>query len=90
MTAFADVGHVGEVRGLGLFIGIEIVADRATRTPDATRAAAIRRSAFERGVLLGGGGHHENVVKISPPLTIETDLLDAAVGLTIDAIKGAR
>jgi 4-aminobutyrate aminotransferase-like enzyme len=89
-AALADDPHVGEVRGLGLFIGVEIVADRDSRAPDARRAAAIRRWAFERGVLLGGGGHHENVVKVCPPLTIEPDLLDAAVGLTIDAIKGAR
>ena len=70
-AALADDPHVGEIRGLGLFIGIEIVADRESRAPDAERAAAIRRAAFERGVLLGGGGHHENVVKICPPLTIE-------------------
>jgi len=89
-SALADDQHVGEIRGLGLFIGVEIVADRASRTPDPSRAAAIRRWAFERGVLLGGGGHHENVVKVCPPLTIESDLLDAAVELTIDAIKGAR
>ncbi|MFL5674618.1 MAG: aspartate aminotransferase family protein [Chloroflexota bacterium] len=89
-TSLGDEPHVGEVRGLGLFVGIEIVADRDSRTPDPARATAIRRSAFERGVVLGGGGHHENVVKICPPLTIETDLLDAAVELTIDAIKGAR
>ena len=89
-TALAGDDHVGEVRGLGLFVGIEIVTDRATRTPDAKRAAAIRRWAFERGVLLGGGGHHENVVKVCPPLTIDPKLLDTAVGLTIDAIEGAR
>jgi 4-aminobutyrate aminotransferase-like enzyme len=89
-TALDDDPHVGEIRGLGLFTGVEIVADREMRAPDAKGAAAIRRSAFERGVLLGGGGHHENVVKICPPLTIESDLLDVAVELTIDAIKGAR
>jgi 4-aminobutyrate aminotransferase-like enzyme len=89
-TALSDDSHVGEIRGLGLFVGIEIVSDRASRTPDAKRAASIRRWAFERGLLLGGGGHHENVVKVCPPLTIETELLDVAVELTIDAIKGAR
>ena len=86
----APVPQVGDVRGLGLFIGIEIVADRESRTPDAARAAAIRRTAFERGVLLGGGGHHENVIKLCPPLTIDEQLLDAALELTIDTIKGAR
>lgn len=85
----ADVAHVGEVRGLGLFIGIEIVSGPATEAPDPTRAAAIRRSAFENGILLGAGGHEENVIKICPPLTIDADLLDTAVDLTIDAIKGA-
>ncbi len=88
-----DLGQeprVGDVRGLGLFIGIEIVTDRDSRVPDAMRAAGIRRAAFERGVLLGGGGHHENVIKLCPPLTIDEDLLEAAVAVTIDAIKGAR
>ena len=89
-AALTDDPHVGEIRGRGLFIAVEIVADRDSRAPDARRATAIRRWAFERGVLLGGGGHHENVVKICPPLTIEPDLLDAAIELTIDAIKGAR
>jgi 4-aminobutyrate aminotransferase-like enzyme len=89
-AALTDEPHVGEIRGLGLFIAVEIVADRDSRAPDARRATAIRRWAFERGVLLGGGGHHENVVKVCPPLTIEPDLLDAAIELTIDAIKGAR
>ena len=89
-AALTDDLHVGEIRGLGLFIAVEIVADRESRAPDARRATAIRRWAFERGVLLGGGGHHENVVKICPPLTIEPGLLDAAIELTIDAIKGAR
>jgi 4-aminobutyrate aminotransferase-like enzyme len=89
-TGVGDDPHVGEVRGLGLFAGIEIVVDRTSRTPDPARNAAIRRSAFERGVLLGSGGHHENVIKICPPLTIEEPLLDAALDITIDAIKGTR
>ena len=83
--------QVGEVRGLGLFIGIEVVADRESRAPRRRpRAAAIRRAAFERGVLLGVGGHAENVIKLCPPLTIDEHLLDAALELTIDTIRGAR
>ena len=88
--ALADEPHVGEVRGLGLFVGIEIVMDRASRTADAARTAAIRHAAFERGVVLGVGGSFENVIKLCPPLTIEEDLLDTALELTIDTIRGAR
>ena len=78
---------IGEVRGLGLFIAIELVTDLDTRTPDPDRVARIRRAAFARGIVLGAGGHHENVVKLCPPLTIEEDLLDAALDLTIDTIR---
>jgi len=87
-AALDDDTHVGEVRGLGLFVGIEIVADRGLRTPDPDRTARIRRAAFDRGVLLGSGGHRENVVKLCPPLTIDETLVDSAVGLTIDTIRG--
>ena len=71
--ALADEPSVGEIRGLGLFGGIEIVTDRESRTADATRTAAIRRAAFDRGVVLGVGGSFENVIKLCPPLTIEDD-----------------
>ncbi len=40
--------------------------------------------------VLGSGGHHENVIKLCPPLTIDEDLLDTALDLTIDAIRGTR
>jgi 4-aminobutyrate aminotransferase-like enzyme len=83
----ADDG-VGEIRGRGLFIGIELVRDLVDRTPDPDRVARVRRAAFARGVVLGAGGHHENVVKLCPPLTIEEDLLEAALDITIETIRG--
>jgi len=89
-VALSDEPRVSEVRGLGLFAGIEIVTDRESRTPDPGRSAAIRRAAFERGVLLGAGGHAENVLKLCPPLTIDERLLERALDVTIDTIKGAR
>jgi 4-aminobutyrate aminotransferase-like enzyme len=79
---------VGEVRGRGLFVGIELVSDATDRTPDPDRVARVRRTAFARGVLLGVGGHSENVIKLCPPLTIEEDLLDTALGITIETIRG--
>ena len=86
----ADKPTVGEVRGLGLFGGIEIVTDRESRSADAARTAAIHRAAFDRGVILGVGGSYENVIKLCPPLTIEAPLLDAALDLTIGTIRGTR
>ena len=86
----AGTPPAGEVRGLGLFIGIEIVADRESRAPDPERASAIRRAAFERGVVVGIAGHAENVLKICPPLTIDERLLEISVGILIDSIKGER
>ena len=88
--ALADDPGVGEVRGLGLFIGIELVADGGTRGADPERLARIRRAAFERGVVLGGGGHAENVLKLCPPLTIEERLLETSLEITIDTIRGTR
>ena len=41
-------------------------------------------------MVLGVGGSFENVIKLCPPLTIEEDLLDTALDLTIDTIRGAR
>jgi 4-aminobutyrate aminotransferase-like enzyme len=86
-AGLGDDRNVGDVRGLGLFIGIELVRDRQTREPDPERCAAARRRAFERGVVVAAAGHFENVVKISPPLTIEDDLASAAVRIVIDAIR---
>jgi 4-aminobutyrate aminotransferase-like enzyme len=78
--------HVGDVRGLGLFIGIELIRDRVSRAPDPDRCVAVRRRAFEHGVVVAGAGRFENVIKLSPPLTIEHDLAVAAVDVVIDAI----
>lgn len=86
----ADVPRVGEVRGMGLFIGIELVTDRESRAPDPELATRIRRAAFDRGVLLGIAGHAENVLKICPPLTIDERLLETAVSVLIESIKGVR
>jgi len=81
-----DDPHVGDVRGLGLFIGIELVRDRASRTPDPERCRAVRRWAFEHGVVVATAGRYENVVKICPPLTIEEAQAVAAVQVVIEAI----
>lgn len=85
----AGMRYVGEVRGLGLFAGIEIVADRERRTPDPVRARAIRDRAMAEGVIVGTAGSADAVLKLAPPLTIAEDELDAAVDRLLAAIEGA-
>ena len=77
---------IGDMRGVGLACGIELVADRATRTPDGARARAVRDRLRHRGVLVGTTGRHVNILKIRPPLAftsahipVLTDALDAAL-----------
>ena len=89
LTATAALAHVGEVRGLGLFAGIEIVADRGSRAPDPDRARAIRDRAFADGVVVGTAGPSDAVLKLAPPLTIAQEELDAAVDCLLAAIEGA-
>jgi 4-aminobutyrate aminotransferase / (S)-3-amino-2-methylpropionate transaminase / 5-aminovalerate transaminase len=66
---------VGDVRGLGLMVGMELVAPGGGKTPAADVAARVRDAARERGVLIGVGGFFGNVVRIQPPLVVDQDQL---------------
>jgi len=78
-TELADAATVGDVRGKGLFIGIEIVRDRDGHEPDAAAAAAAAAMLRERGYIIGRGGRYGNVLKLAPPLVIAEDELSEAI-----------
>lgn len=80
----ADYDLIGDVRGLGLMIGVELVTDKKSKTPAKSQAAAIRKYCREHGILIGVGGQGGNVVRFQPPLTISDNDLDVAVE-TLDA-----
>jgi 4-aminobutyrate aminotransferase-like enzyme len=61
---------IGDVRGLGLFLGVELVRDRETLEPADRELAAIVEAMKAAGVLLSAEGPHHNVLKIKPPLVI--------------------
>lgn len=65
-----DFEQVGDVRAVGLHIGIEFVKDRKTRIPDGELVMKIRKTGLENGIIfgLGGTGETKNVLKIKPPL----------------------
>lgn len=73
--------RVGEVRGLGLMIGVEMVWDRETREPAPELAGRVVVELLRRGVLLLGGGIYGNVLSFSPPFVITEEQLDAALRL---------
>ena len=63
---------VGDVRGRGLFLGLDLVSGS---DPDRQLATKAQRALRERGVLVGRGGRHGNVLILAPPLVIEEDVL---------------
>jgi 4-aminobutyrate aminotransferase len=69
---------IGEVRGLGLMIGVELVKDEKL-TPAASEAEAIRDALFRQGVLVGVGGVYGNVIRFQPPLIITRPQIDHAI-----------
>jgi 4-aminobutyrate aminotransferase-like enzyme len=73
--------NVGEVRGLGLFVGLEIVGDRDARQPAPALAADLLRRARDAGLILGLSGYHGNVLKLAPPLIITRHQLGIALEL---------
>lgn len=60
--------QIGDVRGAGLYIGVELVADRASKQPDAPVATAVVNGLRERRVLISATGPDANILKIRPPL----------------------
>jgi 4-aminobutyrate aminotransferase-like enzyme len=78
---------IGDVRGMGLFIGIELVRDRVTREPSPELARDLADIAAERGVLLSTDGPFHNVIKIKPPLVFSATDAHRLIE-TVDAILG--
>ena len=75
---------IGDVRGLGLMIGIELVKDRESREPDAAAMAFVARYALERELILISCGPDGNVIRFIPPVITTLEELDQAID-TMDA-----
>ncbi|HET6494512.1 MAG TPA: aminotransferase class III-fold pyridoxal phosphate-dependent enzyme, partial [Thermoleophilia bacterium] len=78
---------IGDVRGLGLMIGTELVEDRRTRAPAPHLAARLVYRCFELGLLLIYCGLLANVVEMTPPLTLTERDADEALGIIDHALS---
>ncbi len=81
----ANHSCIGDVRGRGLMVGLELVKDRATREPAPQLVHDLVQRSFRRGLLLLGAG--KSSVRLAPPLVIDEQDLDVALGM-IDGLLG--
>jgi len=76
---------VGDVRGKGLMIGVELVEDRESKKPAAQKAAQVIMRSWKRGVAIVTCG--ASTIRIVPPLTIQREMLDTALDIVEDTIE---
>jgi 4-aminobutyrate aminotransferase len=75
---------IGDVRGRGLMVGIELVRDRKTKERATTERDALVQACFKRGLLVLGAGR--NAVRLSPPLVLTKQQADIAIGILDEAL----
>jgi len=79
---------IGDIRGLGLMIGVEVVKDRARKEPAPELRERILEEAFRRGLLLLGCG--KNTIRLSPPLVIDREDAEIAASILAEAVAAVR
>jgi 4-aminobutyrate aminotransferase len=79
---------IGDVRGRGLMVGVELVRDRGTKERAATERDAVVRECFKRGLLVLGAGR--NAIRLSPPLVLTKQEADIALGILDAALSAVR
>jgi 4-aminobutyrate aminotransferase / (S)-3-amino-2-methylpropionate transaminase / 5-aminovalerate transaminase len=80
--------QIGDVRGLGAMLAIELVRDPGTQEPDADVATAIVEEAVRNGLLLLKSGIYSNCIRVLAPLTLTDAELDEALGVWEQALEG--
>jgi 4-aminobutyrate aminotransferase-like enzyme/Ser/Thr protein kinase RdoA (MazF antagonist) len=85
----ATAGHdrIGDVRGMGLAIGVEIVTDRISQEPDQAAAAALKEGMRTRGVLVGTTARAGNILKVRPPLAFTAEHVPTFTAALVAALN---
>jgi len=79
---------IGDVRGMGLMIGVEFVTDKATLKPDVELRDRVETAVFERGLILLGAG--TSTIRWSPPLILTKENVDVALEIFDEAIESSK
>ncbi|MEE8377594.1 MAG: aspartate aminotransferase family protein [Candidatus Aminicenantaceae bacterium] len=85
-----DSKIIGEARGKGLMLGVELVKDKDTKEPAPEFASKVRTTCHQHGLLVEIGGHFANVVRFLPPLVLTEDLALKGIEIFEDAVKKAE
>jgi len=80
---------IGDVRGKGLMVGLEFV-EPGGQDPSPALATAVLEETRARGVLVGKGGLHGNVIRLAPPMTITSEEVDEGLAAIRDAVAAAQ
>jgi 2,2-dialkylglycine decarboxylase (pyruvate) len=88
----AEHEPIGDVRGRGLLVGLELVEDRETRAPADALGAAVTRECYERGLSMNivRSQAHANCFRIAPPLTVTEEEIDLAVEIMDASLRAVR
>jgi 4-aminobutyrate aminotransferase/(S)-3-amino-2-methylpropionate transaminase len=81
---------IGDVRGKGLMIGVELVEDRKTKTPAAAAAGFVRQYCLEHNLLIGVGGNFGSVLRVQPPLVISDKQIDTVFDTIAAALRAYK
>jgi diaminobutyrate-2-oxoglutarate transaminase len=81
---------IGDVRGKGLFIGVEFIKDRKTKAPWKEICDRVQSECFKKGVIVWRAGAYGNVMRIMPPLTITEELLIKGLNIFSKEVKAAE
>jgi 4-aminobutyrate aminotransferase len=86
VQALGDYDIVGDIRGLGMIRGVELVEDRESKRPNQSAAAKIVYRAWELGLIFYYAGNWSNVLEITPPLIVSRAEIDHGVGILAQAV----
>jgi 4-aminobutyrate aminotransferase/(S)-3-amino-2-methylpropionate transaminase len=80
---------IGDIRGLGAMVGLELVTDRESRTPDKALTGRVLAAALERGLVLLSAGTFSNTIRVLAPLTADDAIIDEGLDVMGAALEAA-